>query len=248
MPGNNFRGAIGRRIRRIFLFKEIRIAYGLMRYGFHRHLMRNFRSWNQEGAHLGKDTLKHNSKNVFHSIFKHERVHHIVRPLLAIEDINHRLPSLKVLSVGPRSEAELLLYAAYGFTWKNLRGLDLVSYSPMIDVGDMHDMPYEDNSFDVIFVGWVLSYSEDRGRALKEMVRVLKPQGYIAFGNGYDSSSKNGVVQGNYVGASTRPNDLEGFLAPIKHHIDTMFFRHDITPEMMNKGQRAILGVFSIKK
>ena len=248
MPKKDIRGAIGRRIRRIFLFKEIRIIYGLIRYGFFCLLMRNFKSWDQESAHLGRNTLKHNSSNVIHSIFKHERVHHIVRPLLAIDEINHRLPFLKVLSVGPRSEAELLLYAGYGFTWKNLRGLDLFSYSPMIDVGDMHDMPYEDNSFDVIFLGWVLSYSEDRDRALKEMVRVLKPHGYIAFGNGYDSTLKNGVVQGNYAGASTRPNDLDGFLAPIKDHIDTMFFRHDITPEMMNKGQRAILGVFSIKK
>ena len=77
---------------------------------------------------------------------------------------------------------------------------------------------------------------------------MLKPQGYIPLGNGYDSSLKNGVVQGNYVGASTRPNELDGFLAPIKHNTETMFFRHDITPEMMSKGQRAIQGVFSVKK
>ncbi len=37
----------------------------------------------------------------------------------------------------------------------NIRGLDLFSCSPRIDVGDMHDMRYADNSFDVIFLGWV---------------------------------------------------------------------------------------------
>ena len=142
MPKNNISVAIGRRIRRIFLFREVRIAYALLRYGFYRYVLKNFKSLDQEGAHLGKDTLKYNRGNVVHSIFKHERVQHIVRPLLAIEDVNHRLTSLKVLSIGPRSEAELLLYAGYGFTWKNIRGLDLFSYSPMIDVGDMHAMPY----------------------------------------------------------------------------------------------------------
>ncbi len=248
MQKTNIVEAIGRRLRRILLIKEVRVMYGLLRYGFYCHVMRSFKLWGHESSHLGRNTLKHNSSNVVHSIFTHERVHHIVRPLLAIADINHRLPFLKVLSVGPRSEAELLLYAGYGFTWNNLRGLDLFSYSPMIDVGDMHAMPYEDNSFDVIFVGWVLSYSEDIARALKEMVRVLKPQGYIALGQGYDSTLKDGIVQGNYVGASKRPNDLNGFLDPIKDNIDTMFFRHDITPEMMRKGERAILGVFSIKK
>ena len=37
-----------------------------------------------------------------------------------------------------------------GFDPANIRGLDLISYSSMVDVGDMHDLPYEDDSFDIV--------------------------------------------------------------------------------------------------
>lgn len=39
--------------------------------------------------------------------------------------------------------------------------------------------PYEDNSFDVVFLGNVLSFVDDHIRALKEAVRVCKPDGLV---------------------------------------------------------------------
>ena len=35
-------------------------------------------------------------------------------------------------------------------------------------------MPYEDNSFDVVVVGWVLAYTDKVQEAIKEFVRVSK--------------------------------------------------------------------------
>ena len=240
--------AIVRRFQQLLLIKEARIAFSLIRYVIYRYIIRNVKIYSEPEDGLGKNTLKYNYEKILHSVFKHERVQHIIRPLVAIEDINHRLPYLKTLSIGPRSESELLLISAYGFSWNNIRGLDLFSYCPRIDVGDMHAMPYADNNFDVVFLGWVLSYSDEREKALNEIVRVLRSGGYICLGQGYDSTCENGEVQGGYVGAKYRPNSIDGFLAPIKENIDTIFFRHDITAEMVKKGQRAILAVFSIKK
>lgn len=240
---------IKRRLQQLLLIKEIRIPFSIFRYFIFRYLLKKIKKWHGDGVNHGNDVLEYNFKNIKRSIVKHERLQHIIRPLMAIEDVNHRLPELKTLSIGPRSESELLLIAGYGFTWSNIRGLDLFSYCPRIDVGDMHNMPYEDNAFDVVFLGWVLTYSENPERALKEIVRVIKPGGYIAFGNGYDSTLKNGEVQAEYyVGARYRENSLDDLLEPIKENIDTMFFRHDITQSMADKGQRAILGVFSVKK
>ena len=39
---------------------------------------------------------------------------------------------------------------------KNITALDLFSYTPKFDMGDMHKMPYNNNSFDIIISGWCL--------------------------------------------------------------------------------------------
>ncbi len=51
--------------------------------------------------------------------------------------------------------------------------------SPLAKVKmDIHDIPFEDNSFDVIFCNHVLEHVGDDIKAMKEMNRVLKPGGW----------------------------------------------------------------------
>ncbi len=50
-------------------------------------------------------------------------------------------------------------------------------YNPDI-VGDIHDLPFEDNSIDAIICISVLEHVEEPMRAVREMYRVLKPGGY----------------------------------------------------------------------
>jgi SAM-dependent methyltransferase len=64
----------------------------------------------------------------------------------------------------------------------NVRGLDLFSYSEMIDIGDMHETSYADASFDAVVLGWVISYSTAPSRLVEECKRIVKPGGYLAFG------------------------------------------------------------------
>lgn len=66
-----------------------------------------------------------------------------------------------------------------GYEKNGIRALDTFSYSPLIDVGDMHNMPYESNKFDGIICGWTISYSTDPKLAASEMTRVLAKGGYI---------------------------------------------------------------------
>src|SRR5437016_1662095 len=56
----------------------------------------------------------------------------LVRPLSVIESLG---PESKILSIGPRTEGELLNLVAHGFAPENIRGLDLISYSPWVDLG-----------------------------------------------------------------------------------------------------------------
>lgn len=56
--------------------------------------------------------------------------------------------------------------------------LDKVSdYNPDV-VGDIHDLPFEDNSIDAIVCIAVLEHVEEPQKAVREMYRVLKPGGY----------------------------------------------------------------------
>jgi len=53
----------------------------------------------------------------------------------------------------------------------------VADYNPDI-VGDIHDLPFEDNSVDAIICIAVLEHVEEPQRAVREMYRVLKPGGY----------------------------------------------------------------------
>ena len=86
----------------------------------------------------------------------------------------------RVLIVGPRTEDDLFLAKSLGL--HNVRGLDLFSYSEMIDIGDMHQTAYAAASFDAVVLGWVISYSTAPERLVAECKRILKPGGYLAFG------------------------------------------------------------------
>lgn len=62
---------------------------------------------------------------------------------------------------------------------KNLDYLCGDLYSPLADVKfDLHDIPFEDNRFDVIFCNHVLEHVEDAHRCMTELHRVLKPGGF----------------------------------------------------------------------
>lgn len=84
-----------------------------------------------------------------------------------------------LLVVGPRYEPELLLAQGMGWDPEGMRGLDTFSYSPFIDVGDMHALPYADDAFSGLVCGWTLSYSSRPEQAVAEMQRVVKPGGYL---------------------------------------------------------------------
>lgn len=61
--------------------------------------------------------------------------------------------------------------------------------SPWADIHmDIHQMPFEDNSFDVVFCNHVLEHVEDDRQALREILRVLKPGGWAILQSPVDLS------------------------------------------------------------
>jgi hypothetical protein len=126
-------------------------------------------------------TVKHNLKGLSSC---DGRMADILMPLFASESFR---VNGSTLIIGPRSEHDLFLYASLGGHWSKLRGVDLISYSPKIDLGDMHQLPYEAKSYDTIICGWTLSYSRQPQKAVDQMLRLLKPGGMIALGVEYSN-------------------------------------------------------------
>lgn len=128
-------------------------------------------------------TVAHNRLQIDDGTFASAtRTARLINPLTSIQDVFLGAGSMKVLSIGPRTEMELLHLAGIGFQPKNISALDLISTSPWIDLGDMHALPYPDRAFHVVISGWVLGYSKAPQKAVDEMLRVTRDGGLVAIG------------------------------------------------------------------
>jgi len=69
--------------------------------------------------------------------------------------------------------------------FKHLKNLDYTTtdlLSPIADVkADICNLPFDDNSYDVILCNHVLEHIPDDTKAMKELYRVMKPGGYGIF-------------------------------------------------------------------
>jgi len=97
--------------------------------------------------------------------------------LYLTRETNFFTAQLKVLHVAP--EQAFL---------KTFRALKNISYtttdleSPIADIkADICNLPFEDNSYDVILCNHVLEHITDDTKAMKELYRVLRPNGWGIF-------------------------------------------------------------------
>ena len=121
--------------------------------------------------------------------FNGSRAVPLVYPLKSIDFVNYE--KNKILSVGPRNEGELFVIRSLGFSWKNISAIDLLSYSKLIEIGDIHKSKYSDNSFDIVGCGWVLPYSNNYEKIVEELIRITKNGGLINIGWSYDPNEED---------------------------------------------------------
>lgn len=106
------------------------------------------------------------------------------------------LPNLsgkKVLMLGCGTGEESLLLKEFGAT--DIIGLDLSEHSielanntyPEIEfiVGDMHNIPFEDKTFDFVYSSLAIHYSSEPESIYKEIYRILKKDGEVLFSVGH---------------------------------------------------------------
>ena len=110
--------------------------------------------------------------------FTGERLMTHIHPLRAIDFL--RFSKMKVLSVGPRNESEIFKLVSVGFKLENIESIDLHTYSKLITLGDMANIPFDRDKFDLVIVGWVLVYTNEIEKSIKELIRVTKNNGIIS--------------------------------------------------------------------
>jgi len=182
----------------------------------------------------------HNEKSLLHGK-PSDRILRLIYPMAAIDRLNEKS---KVLAIGVRYETDLLYLMAYGFP--NCRGLDLFSYSPWVDLGDMHEMSYEADSFDAVMLGWTLAYSDDQKKAAREIVRVTRNGGIVAISNSYypEERLKELAGAGEPIGGFDRRQTVASILELFEGRVERVYFQHDANPQW----QGACLVVFAISK
>lgn len=160
--------------------ERIRFWYVKLRY---RLLKKNMRFLGDYSSTIGDQTIDHNL-----SAFESDaafgcggRMGLLLHPVIAYNSLSTIDRSkLKILMVGCRTEDDIFWMKSYGF--EQTIGFDLFSYSKHVLIGDIHQTDFQDATFDVVILGWMISYTKDPATVVKECRRILKTGGLLGIG------------------------------------------------------------------
>jgi hypothetical protein len=231
----------------LLLVDLIRYVVVAVRYFWFVRVRRRLMTYEPAGATatgVAKNTVAHNLKGLRDLAVN--RSHLLVRPLSVIESLS---VNARILSVGPRTEGELFNLAAHGFSLRNITGLDLISYSPLVELGDVHQTRFPVDSFDAVVLGWVLAYSEDMPRAAAEVVRITRTGGLVAVGVEFHPKSQEQILResGYIPGAQRRISSCEEILELFRSSVDHVYYKH-LVPPTARQQVGAFCVIFSIRK
>jgi SAM-dependent methyltransferase len=189
-------------------------------------LRRKIRVLQSTSSKIGETTLEHNL-----GAFEHNaafgcggRMGLLIYPVIAFHSFHGVDRSrLKALMVGCRTEDDIYWMKAYGFL--NTIGFDLISYSSNVLIGDIHDSGLADQSFDIVVLGWMISYTHDPASVVRECGRLLKPGGLIAIGIEHDPNQKDDIISPPRVNPLNTTTDLVRLLTTAFDH--QVIFQYD---------------------
>lgn len=92
--------------------------------------------------------------------------------------------------------------------FKGMKNLDYITadlISPWADVKmDVHEIPFDENSFNVVICNHVLEHVEDANKVMKEFYRVMKPGGWGIFQVPIDINNKVTIEDKNIIDPNER--------------------------------------------
>lgn len=241
------KGLVISTLHQLLLIDIFRYIVAYVRFFYFVKIKRSLKTYDlgsQQISSIAPSTVMHNLKGL--KDLAVNRSLSLVRPLSVIESLD---VDSKILTIGPRTEGEILNLMAYGFKASNITGLDLITYSPWIKLGDMHKMPFGDNSFDAIILGWVLAYSKTPRVAALEIVRVAKAGAVVAIGVEYNPMSVHEIEkQTGYIpGHDKMIQSCSEILSYFGENVDHVYYNHNVIEERRNQ-PGAFCVIFSLLK
>ena len=213
-----------RSFRNLLLIPSVREFVGRFRLWYFLRVQKRWQAVNSK--HAFDLTVQHNLKQL--RDFSNPRMDLLIRPLSVLEFLNEKS---SILIIGPRNENDLLRLMASGFSRSGIRGLDLISYSPWIDVGDMHETPYGDNTWDAILCGWTISYSRNPERFAREMLRIAKLGCVLVIAVEFVCLSYEDAIELEGYSIEDkgfqRINSVDQILRLFDGHVDHVYFSYD---------------------
>ena len=195
------------------------------------------------------NTVSHNLKSLRSYNTRNEK---LLLSCMCVED----LTDATCLVIGSRTEEEIFLFRGFGF--RDVSAVDILSYSPLIDLGDMHSLPYEDGSFDFVFCAYTLSYSDDPRKAAEEMARVTRDGGTLAIAIEYVPWNRREEIQSALLGYTLMPKEkletVDDILSLFAPNVGKVYVRYDAERKRHHDVNRPIpdpspvMVVFSIAK
>lgn len=134
---------------------------------------RDYNSYEEYIKHQKKKTMNKERKRRAKLVWDKTKIVFIDR----FKCLDDYIVSGKALCLGSRFGVEVEVLQDKGF---DAIGIDLVPFPPYTIEGDFHNMPFDDNVFDLIFSNAV-DHVFNLEKFSKEIERVLKPGGYILF-------------------------------------------------------------------
>ena len=180
------------------------------------------------------------------SAFRTERLIRLLDAIITLKDYETRAAGgttisskSRILCIGPRNESELLLFRIMGY--KNVEGSDLISYSPLIKVMDMHDLKYAESRFDVVFSCMAIGKASNFNKVAQEIIRVARPGAYVALSDGMNSIDPipvDGKIEDwsmtNYPTKTTPfSNGVSDVYQAFGDHVGEIFWSNQAPPEGM---------------
>jgi hypothetical protein len=153
-------------MRHLFLFYSsllgsvyIRIIIGFFRWFYYVKILKRTKILDNTSSIEG--TLEHNLqplKNFPLVDFTMKRMDRLLSIANTFEFLNN---NSNFLIIGPRTESDIFKLKYY-FPFCKIHSIDLISYSPLIELQDAHNTNFLDNYFDCIISGWVIKYSHNK--------------------------------------------------------------------------------------
>lgn len=236
-------------LKQLLAVREIRWFVGKLRFYYFTKLFGKVKTLESNDAI--DHTIKHNLKSL--SAFGGLRMEKLIKPVSVLENVSK---DANILVIGPRNEDDILNLIGHGFNSKKITGLDLISYSPFIEVGDMHSTRFENSCFDVVLCGWTLSYSNHPDKFATEILRIIKDNGVIAIGVEYSTlTAEQSIKHSGYIlrAKNERINSTTQILELFNGHVKDVFFNHDAPnrishSDQLTKDVSNVVTVFSVKK